>query len=80
MSKNKYLTNAIPALYRAQLIDVMAFTFIDTYRFTIPSVSIEEAVSAFIRRYKIDESLTESAVKQSYYRTLQLVTDAERTS
>lgn len=78
-SKNKYLEEAVPNFYRRQTIDVMIFTFIDTYRFVLPSVSVNEAASAFVKRYKISyDLLTTEAVIQSYYRTQKDLYEAEK--
>lgn len=73
MANNQYLDSIIPKFYRRQAFDVMIFVFIDAYRFLLPSVTIEEAVNAFIKRYKIDKDLiTFDAIQQSYYRSLAL--------
>ena len=79
MPENKYLQNAIPKIYKAQTIDVMAFTFIDTYKFIMPGANLKEIVKAFMKRYKINEDLlSEDSILQSYYRTLKLITDGEK--
>ena len=78
-TKNRYLDDAIPNFYRRQTLDVMIFTFIDTYRFLIPSVGINEAAEAFVKRYKISyDLLTTEAVIQSYYRTQKDLHEAEK--
>lgn len=80
MAENKYLENIIPKFYRRQTMDIMIFIFIDTYRLLLPSVSIEECISAFIKRYKIDMNLiTYDAIQRSYYRTLELHNDNLKT-
>ena len=78
-AKNKYLESIIPKFYRRQTFDVMIFVFIDTYRFILPSVSIDEAVKAFVKRYSIDEELISlDGIQQSYYRSLHLHNDKQK--
>jgi len=78
-AKNKYLESIIPKFYRRQTFDIMIFVFIDTYRFLLPSVSIDEAVKAFVKRYSIDEELISlDAIQQSYYRSLHLHNDKQK--
>lgn len=55
--RNKYLDSFIPYIYQRQIIDVMAFTFIDTYKFVYPTVTLKEASIAFMKRYDISEDL-----------------------
>ncbi len=54
--KNTYLTEHIPALYRKSILDIMIYTFIDTQRYTIPGISIDNSALAFLKRYDIDEA------------------------
>lgn len=78
--KNKYLESAIPKFYRRNTLDLMIFTFIDTYKWLIPSVSVEEAAIAFKKRYKIQSTqMTDDAIIQSYYRSQKFLNDAEKT-
>jgi hypothetical protein len=80
MAENKYLENIVPKFYRRQTFDIMIFIFIDTYKFLLPSVSLEECINAFIKRYKVDMSLiTFDAIMQSYYRTLALHNSNQKT-
>ena len=80
MAENKYLESLIPKFYRRQTFDIMIFIFIDTYRLLLPSVSMEECINAFIKRYKIDMDLiTFDAIQQSYYRTLALHNEDKKT-
>jgi hypothetical protein len=77
--ENKYLENLIPKLYRRQTLDIMIFTYIDTARFLIPELTLDEAAEGFIKRYKIGVDLLNiDSIKQSYYRTQQLLVEAER--
>lgn len=78
-AKNKFLEDVVPKFYRRQTLDVMIFTFIDTYRFILPAVSIQEAAEAFMKRYKISSDLMSiEGVTQSYYRTLHDLNEAEK--
>jgi len=80
-AKNKYLESIIPKFYRRQAFDIMIFTFIDTYKLLLPSVTIEECVNAFIKRHKIDITLISfDAIQQSYYRSLTLYNDTQKTN
>ncbi len=77
--RNKYPDGVIPKFYKRQTLDVMIFTFIDTYRFLFPSVEVKEAANAFMHRHKImADELSEPAILQSYYRSLHLLTAAQK--
>ena len=79
MPKNKYLESVIPKMYRMNTIDTMCWTFIDTYRFLYPSVTLLEAAEAFTKRYSIDESLhSAQSFVQTFQRYNQAFFDAER--
>jgi len=73
--RNGYLDNFIPHLYQRSSIDLMAFTFIEAYRFTTPSVTIKEAALAFVAFFEIDEDyikietilVTHSRILSEYY-------------
>lgn len=54
---NKHLESALENFYRREAMHVSIFTFIDTYRFLFPSVSVDEAADAYMKRYSIDEKL-----------------------
>lgn len=80
-AKNKYLESIIPKFYRRQAFDIMVFTFIDTYRLLLPSVTIEECCKAFVKRYKVDTALiTTDTIQQSYYRSLALYNEQTKTN
>jgi len=79
--KNKYLESIVPKLYRRQTFDIMIFTFIDTYRLLLPTVTVDDCVNAFIKRHKIDMDLiTADAIQLSYYRTLKLYNEDKKTN
>lgn len=68
-AKNNYLNDRVPLLYRKQILDVMIYTFIDTQRFTIPSISIEESALSFMRHYQIPEDeLSLDKIKITFFR------------
>lgn len=60
-------------------MDIMAFMFIDTYKYVYPSVTLAEAAKAFMNRYKISEDFhnLESVIK-TYIRVNKDLTDAQR--
>lgn len=77
--ENKYLESLIPRLYRRQTLDIMIFTYVDSARFLIPQLSVKEAAEGFMKRYKISADLLNvESIMVSYYRTQELITDAER--
>lgn len=77
--ENQYLENFIPHFYKRKQIDVMIFTFIDTYRFSQPSVTLMEAATAFLKRYGIaGEYYDEKSLLTTYERTLKDYHDAEK--
>lgn len=78
--RNKHLDNVIPRLYQRHTIDIMAFTFIDTYKLLFPSVTIKEAALAFMSRYNISEELhTAESVVITYTRVNKDLIDAQKT-
>lgn len=79
-AKNKYFANNVPALFRRTLLDQAIYVFIDTQKFTIPSISIEESAKAFLTHYKISEDeYSHAAVVKSYLRTRKDLYNEERT-
>jgi len=76
---NKYLVGEIPNFYRREVMHVMIFTFVDTYKLLFPSVTIQEAAGAFMKRYKVDEELYSlDTVVNVYGRVNEDLRDAER--
>lgn len=74
-----YLENFIPHFYKRKQIDVMIFTFIDTYKFAQPSVTLTEAARAFQKRYGIiNELYDERYILTTYERTLKDYYGAEK--
>lgn len=77
--RNKYLEEFIPHFYQRKAIDIMAFTFIDTYKFVQPTVTLEEAALAFLKRYEISEELFSlNSILLCYHRTIKDYYDAEK--
>lgn len=76
---NKYLQNVIPNLYRREVLHVMIFTFIDTYKFVHPSVTLEEAAQAFMKRHKVNEDeYGMNTIVHTYLRVQKDLHDSER--
>ena len=79
-AENAYLKNNIPALYRKSIMDVAIYVFIDTQKFTIPSISIEESAKAFIAHNNInEEEYSLDAILKSYLRTRKQIIEDEKT-
>lgn len=79
MAQNKFLESAIENFYRRDALHVSIFTFIDTYRFLIESVTIDEAIRAYIKRYKIDEDLfSVDSIKSIYNRVNKDLIDLQK--
>jgi hypothetical protein len=77
--KNQFLDSAIPYLYRRQTMDLLAFAFIDAYRFAQPSVTLKEAALAFMTRYKVSHDLFDvNSVIMTYNRVNKDLIDAQR--
>lgn len=78
--RNKYPENVIGKFYKKTTLDIMIFTFIDTYKFLIPSAKINEIADAFVKRYKIaPDDLSREAILTSYYRTQEAFNEASKT-
>jgi hypothetical protein len=78
-ARNKHLEGVIPAFYRREVLHVMIFTFIDTYRLLFPSVTITEAADAFMRRHVIfQDEYSVNTVIAIFTRVNQDIIDAER--
>lgn len=77
---NSFLKNNVSVIYQKQILDVMIFTFIDTQRFTIPSISVDEAAKSFLAHHKIDEGeLSIDKIRKTYYRILNELIDEQKT-
>lgn len=76
---NNYLEGWIPNFYRREVMHIMIFTFIDTYKFLYPTVTIQEAADAFMKRFKVlDQQYSRETVVAIYGRVNQDLIDAER--
>lgn len=77
--RNKFLKSEIPYFYQRQTMDMMAFMFIDTYKFVFPSISLDEAAKAFMKKYKISEDFHNvKSVVTTYVRVNKDLIDAQR--
>lgn len=77
--KNKYLESVIPFFYRREAMHIMIFSFIDGYQKAFPSITIQEAASAFMIHYKVDEDLyQQNTVVSIYLRLKSEYSDAQR--
>lgn len=77
--RNKHVNSILPFFYQRSIFDVMAYTFIDTYRYVYASVTIEEAAKAFIKHHKVDENLFPlSSILMTYHRTNKDYHDAKK--
>lgn len=66
-------------MYRREALHLMIYTFIDAYKYIHPSVTIQEAASAFTKRYKISEDeYSVNTVVAIHGRVQQDLIDAER--
>lgn len=54
-AENTYQKKFLPLICRKSMMDIVIFTFIDAQIFTIPSVSVMEAVRSCMIRYNISE-------------------------
>lgn len=65
--------------YQRQTLDIMIYTFIDTYKFLHPGVSIKEAATAFMSRHSVAEDMYSlKSVVTSYERTSKDYYDAQK--
>jgi hypothetical protein len=77
--RNKHIDSFLPYFYQRQTLDIMAFTFIDAYKFLYPSVTLNEAAIAFMKRYGIaEENHNVKSVITTFERVSKDYYDAEK--
>ena len=78
-SPNKHLESALENFYRREALHISIFTFIDTYRFLFESIPIDEAIQAYMKRYKINEDMfSVDSIKSIYNRVNKDLIDLHR--
>lgn len=80
-AKNQYLDKHVPMLYRKTALDIIIYTFIDTQRFTIPGISVQESAKSFLKHYDIDEGdLSLEKITTTFFRIQKELINEKKTN